>query len=306
MKHRRKNMRDIQILMQHPVDDAVLTLIQGLAEKCKNIEQDVLMTANALIDVLPECPGCEDYVRNEVTLVFDNCHAPNTYIDLALMRRYVRQILKRFSKELEEPRFYKIKDILKRLEDCHNEGGKNELMDSLCRHLEEKDQLPGPIGEALEILINKYGRVGFDILGDYNHGEKTITLYMQNILKDDPYNCDEKVISTFAHEVFHAYHFYLIRLLSRGRMFRLMFRRSHEDNIVIESLASYFEHHFDERRHLFNAARNIKRRWDKFSPRIYPYSGAKWITDEGHFRDVILTSARNLDDAFKLLKYHHI
>lgn len=297
-------MRDIQILMQHPVDNAALTLIQGLAKKCKNIEQDVLMTANALIDVLPGCPECEDYVRNEVALVFDNCHTPNTYIDLAMMRQFAKRILKRFEKELDGQPFYRIKEILEGLADCHNENAKNELMDSLCRHLEEKDQLPGPIGEALNKLINKYGRVGFDILGDYNHGAKTITIYVQNVMKNNAYNCDTTVVSTFAHEVFHAYHFQLMKLLGNRPMFRIFFRRRREDDIVIESLASYFERHFDERHGLTNRADEIKDSWRRYSPRIYPYSGAKWITDEGHFRDVVLTSARNLDDAFKLLKYH--
>ena len=299
-------MRDIQILMQHPVDNVALNLIHSLAGKIPQIEEDVLMTANALIDVLPECPKCEDYIRNEVTLVFDNCHEPNTYIDLAEMRQFVERILKRFEKELDGQPFYRIKQILKGLADCYNENAKNELIDSLCRHLEEKDQLPGPIGEALNKLINKYGHVGFDILGDYNHGAKTITIYVQNVMKNNAYNCDQTVASTFAHEVFHAYHFHLMKLLGDRPMFRIFFRRRRQDDIVIESLASYFERHFDERHGLTNRADEIKDSWRRFDPRIYPYSGARWIIDEGHFRDVVITSAKNLDDAFNLLKYHHI
>ena len=297
-------MRDIQILMQHPVDDVVLTLIQGLAEKCKNIEQDVLATANALIDDGQVCLDVERIVRDEITLVFDNIHMPNKHIPLESMRRAAKNILRRFKKLFEEPGFGEIKGLLSRLSNCNNEGGKNELMDVLCRELDKKKELPNDLGRALDGFIDKYGAVSFDYLGDYNHKNKTITIYMQNIIKHNSYQCDEHVISTFAHEVFHAYHFHLIKLLNGSMMFRLFFRRRREDNIVIESLASYFEHHFDLRHHLNNRAHEIENSWHLYSPRIYPYSGARWITDEQHFKRIVDATAMDLDLAFRILKYH--
>lgn len=297
-------MKEILFLMQHPINDTILKISSELSEKLKDIEDDVIASANALIDT-QESPKCADYVKNEVTLVFDDCHKPNTFVDLVAMRRFVRSIRRRFPKELEGSPFYRINEILKQLENCENYQMKDELMDEIASLLEEKDGFPGPLGVAIKRLIDRYGRVGFYVLGDYNHREKTVTIYMRNVLDSHPYDCDELVISIFAHEIFHAYHFYLMQLRNRYEVMRIMRHRSIEDDIVVEGLASYFEHYFDERHKLTNRAIEIENSWRRYSPYVYPYSGARWIIDDQHFKYIVEISSYLLDKGFRILKYRH-
>ncbi len=297
-------MKDIRLLTGYPVDDSLMDLLNGVACSIPNMEDDALDDLKALLD-FDEETKCRKFVKNDVSLVLDAFNEPRKRSNLSSLRRAAKRILKEFEDILSNPYLGRIKSNLKDLSGVNNSSGKNEIIGVLMRNLEEMNNIPRDLQNALDKLIEDYGYVDMDILGTYGFRTKTITLYFKNIFKHHNYNYKAAVATTLAHEIFHAYHFHLLKLRRLPRYLAILSTKKRDYEILKESLASYFEHHFANKHGVYDIATQIENEWHRYSPLIYPYSGARWIIDELHFANVVSASTLKIDLAFDMLKNPH-
>ena len=159
------------------------------------------------------------------------------------------------------------------------------------------------------------------IFGEYYNESKTIILYLQNIYDAYEDGCGKKLLCTFAHELFHAYH--AICVESCGKTWN----DPKPDSIIVkESLASYFEYKFifeckqyelsTESTALWNES------WDKLSCELNelwrnyvidscPYAGAKHLNPYSDFyypkyalfRYVFMESLKSIPNAVKMIRF---
>ncbi len=126
------------------------------------------------------------------------------------------------------------------------------------------------------------------VFGNYNHTNRTITLYIKSILEDAKntflnddiseenrvyFNFAHQLVATLAHEMFHAYH--AADYDNHGRNW---ITDAQENEIIVESLASYFELKvLNNILSRFDLAMSLLLSWDKYYAVAWPYSGAKYI-----------------------------
>jgi len=112
------------------------------------------------------------------------------------------------------------------------------------------------------------------LLGSYDYRNHTITLFLDSICKSRrafDYGEGETHISTYAHELFHAYHYQVMRHYTT----RWNTKRSYEQKVVAESLASYFEFlfvKFEINDKYF--ADSLSLSWKRHDMSYWPYAGA--------------------------------
>ena len=130
-------------------------------------------------------------------------------------------------------------------------------------------------------------------LGAYNHKSKLITIYIKNI--DDK----RDVAFVFAHEIFHAVH-YLLRDLKDSKHSSFIKDESKID-IVLESLASYFEKYYADQILGGNYyGDKLLWQWERHPLPYYPYSGAKYIKDFDEFKKIVDASLLSADAAYDM------
>ena len=141
------------------------------------------------------------------------------------------------------------------------------------------------------------------IYGEYCNNTNTIILYLKNIYNDNPNDCGNILLDTFAHELFHAYHAICVEL--NGKVWE---DSSDDANIVQESLASYFENEFS------NVYGNLAEKWASHTIDSWPYAGAKHFTpydnayrikypDYVLFRYVFMESLKSLSKACEMIRF---
>ena len=201
-----------------------------------------------------------------------------------------------------------IKDLIQRIEDAETVGQLRECASEIAeRCASSRDDYPR-IMEAIEDLLGRTVAVGqrnrLYILGCYFHSEKKIVLYVHAINPSGiaaPLPLFEEV---FAHEAFHAYHYYACEYASRGLLFQeLPNRKDYTAKVVTESLAAFFEFYYCGRNGI---STDIDMDWRKNPVDVYPYSGAKYILSLGSgalafFANVFHDSLRDVDRALRLL-----
>lgn len=137
-------------------------------------------------------------------------------------------------------------------------------------------------------------------LGEYRPKEHTIVLYFASIER----SCGrQKTISqafeeVFVHELFHAYHFCWAQADPDGDDFAL--RTDATRDVVLESLASYFENMYCKRNDIPTDIEDV---WQQNEPSIYPYAGAKYIQNDAHFENIVNCSS-DLDEALREILFY--
>jgi len=297
-------MKDIRLLAGYPFDDSLMDLLNDVAASIPNMEDDALDDLKVLkaLFAFNEETKCRNFIKNDVTLVLDAFNEPRKRSNLASLRRAAKRILQELEDFLSNSYLSRIKSNLKDLSGVNNSSGKNEIIGVLMRNLEEMNNIPKDLQNALDKLISDYGYVDMDILGNYSFRTKTITIYFKNIFKHHNYNYKAAVATTLAHEIFHAYHFHLLKLRHLPRYVAVISTKKRDYEILKESLASYFEHHFANKHGAYDIATQIENEWHRYHPYVYPYSGARWIIDKLHFTNVVSASTLKFDLAFDMLK----
>ena len=165
-----------------------------------------------------------------------------------------------------------LKDLNKRLEEIQDKECKKEIKDAIKKIKQRKHK-------------------GM-ILGEYIHSltEPKVILYCYNIEKCG-YSEYDMYKRVFAHELFHAVHYYFKHMIS-GNSFDYMAHK-----ITIESLASYFEQDYCIAE-LANPsmADEIKATWAVYDAETYPYAGAIDFYLEDDFLKVFFASVKEHEE----------
>ncbi len=159
-------------------------------------------------------------------------------------------------------------------------------------------------GEAVYALIREIASaMKFSALrlGEYRHTQREIVLYTNSILQTRKNKTAEQAFEeVFAHELFHAYHsFYLHDLQNDIKDEDILSRRDQTREVVLESLASYYENLYCMRHNIPNDLRDV---WVRNMPAIYPYAGAYYIQDDREFEGILQCSS-DLDAALRKLLF---
>ena len=138
-----------------------------------------------------------------------------------------------------------------------------------------------------------------------------IILYLDNIARvsTERDHFIDLLYSTFAHEYFHFHHYYSIWETYDVRhggcldsKYEAELNAYYPGKVVKESLASYFE-----REYMIHNGYNaeyidgLKKVWDIYNWRCWPYSGARYINDVGHFSEIFEVSLMSFKRAAKAL-----
>ena len=142
-----------------------------------------------------------------------------------------------------------------------------------------------PNKDVLDKMICSEEFVSFDarVLGEYYHDSKKIVLYVEAIKASNKSGKDlqDLFISVYVHELFHAFHAYMCE--SRGNYWPV---GSRNGTIIIESLADAIQYYFIKNVLLNrNLAEDKYRMWGKHNLLVYPYSGAKVLTNNHDLQD---------------------
>lgn len=148
------------------------------------------------------------------------------------------------------------------------------LTKEICRKISEiKNQLPPQVKSDLDILIKKIKSLRFSVprLGEFKYKNLSITLYTEAIFKHSLKNkvsFKKSMLSVFAHELFHAYHYLIIGDNNEWQEC---------PKIIKESFASYFQYIFNNEYSL--DVFDLEKEWKTHDMLIYPYSGAQYIKE---------------------------
>lgn len=134
------------------------------------------------------------------------------------------------------------------------------------------------------------------LLGEYNHRKNYITLFSNAIRSSDM----NKYYQVYAHEIFHALHFYFIRKKHR----KFVYRKSYDS--IVEGLASFFEYLFvNGSLHRDEYANKLMISWET-DPELWPYSYARnFYTNRPHlylYSLMFLSSIDKMKDAVTTIK----
>ena len=157
-------------------------------------------------------------------------------------------------------------------------------------YLSEIDEILGDYTDNPSILYKA---------GIYRDSEKKIILYIPVIEEMARHYHLPKLSayeSVLAHELFHAGHYYASVLYSNKRHLffnELKSRHDYTSKVIKESLASYFENKYYNNHRLANE-------W-MLDILKSPYSGARYILDDNHFRNIFDVSLGDLDNALRCL-----
>ena len=201
------------------------------------------------------------------------------------LKGWFRDLLEEF---LENPTIDNARKILKELSkpenSCINKDLRNEI-------------------NQLKKLIMSLSYI-HPIYGEYYNKNNYIILYLKNIYNDKSNDYGTILLSTFAHELFHAYHARCVE--KNGKVWE----DSNCDSIIVkESLASYFENEFSD------GHAKLAREWAKYTIDSWPYAGAKHFTPYDNssysirypnyvlFKYVFMESLKSLSKACEMIRF---
>jgi len=228
--------------------------------------EEVIKQARIVRDMISNiCPSCDN----------DNCCFKNDLFKISL------DIF------LEDSTYDDAKKILEVFKECQCQCKNKELRKEILKL------------KRLIMSLPYTSTIG----GEYYNDSKTIILYLKNIYNDNPDNCGKKLLKTFAHELFHAYHAICVEE-SKSEWSYV----KPDEKIVIESLASFFENEFSYESELVDS-------WIKSTIDVWPYAGAKHLTpydkerysinypDNSLFKFVFMESLKSLSKAVKMIRF---
>lgn len=317
--------------------------IQNIIENQKKTDKNLYST-----DIIQEIPHLLKSIKNEIDYFTEKLSIVLNMEITQDIIEYLNNVNIVFSykkeKETYAPSKKDIQALLKKLlKECKNNINTIEpytlsKLDDLINKVEQADDLDiAAIKTSLheldihddnyklyKVLADIYSALDittFFTNGTYNRTKNTITLYLSNIYdkaKELKVRPEYYLINVFSHELFHAYHY---------KMIKKSFDENIQSNIVIESLASYFQFlylfdkfdSFDENSYTLSkenelVAKNIYDSW-KYDMFIYPYSGAKFMfisnkyiekrCDNYLFKKIFNYSLTNINKAFDTVKFFY-
>lgn len=293
-------MKEVKLVFCHTPKnkEALMDIVDALTFH----EQEALISINALID-REESHRCKRFVEDCVTFEFNDYQRPvSNCVNYHRLMRKAREIRGKYEDLLRGERYPGLGEILTLLCNCDGKELHERGFESLSEWLEERNNLRGELRRDLDKLIEEFGFMEFQKLGCYNHVTKTITLYIDYFY--DGYKYDiEGILSTLAHEIFHAYHAHLIDMNRSGGARSEFLSKRHKDVILKESLASWFEHYYNYRQGIERIAHRIEQSWRRYSQHIYPYAGALFISDDQHFKRIVDDSVISFDEGYRSLRH---
>ncbi len=207
-----------------------------------------------------------------------------------------------------------IKRLIRRIEEAETAEELKKYASSIgeyCASGDTPEERSESCVEIKESILNLLGRIiavgqsnRLYTLGRYYHSDKKIVLYVRAINPSGiaaPLPLFEEV---FAHEAFHAYHYYACEIASKNALLQeLRCRDDYTSKVVKESLAAFFEFYYCGRNGI---STDIDNDWQTNPVYIYPYSGAKYLSLLGNGAsasplDVFEASLRDVDKALRLL-----
>ncbi|MBQ1342468.1 MAG: hypothetical protein IIY33_08305 [Erysipelotrichaceae bacterium] len=116
------------------------------------------------------------------------------------------------------------------------------------------------------------------ILGEYNPRNDRITLYINAIksICNGLNNFQEIIDFVLVHEVFHAVHYYILKNHPKIR------GNHHCREIVMESLASFYEYEYCNRKGYNWRSKELSRTWHNYSYGDWPYAGARVFLNQNN------------------------
>ena len=237
--------------------------------------------------------GFMNWDENELTIEISNKRPKTRYIgyDLSAIKR---GLIKKLQESSDASH---ITNLINKINDSENNSELLELSSPIAEHLasyyesENARNNYKSIKTQIEDLV-KMTSFETDTLGCYTYDAKwdisnnsttvsdpKIILYIRNIEKNSTSygGLLQALEAAMSHEYFHWYH----HLISREHH-NLEFEQRHDylSNIIKESFADYFCSVYCE----YNMIIFDENHWYDHSVRIFPYSGATFITDFYHFK----------------------
>ncbi len=231
---------------------------------------------------------------------------------------------------LDEAKARLMEQLAKHLDRAENEDGAKDLnhriekaqtTEELAKYASEiaKTCATGNSGDEIErnyceiydwikSLLGKTLALGqsnrFYVLGEFDHVLKRIYLFEKAINPNGTNAANLLFQEVFAHEMFHAYHYFACEYASNNSNFQeLCEREDYTSKVVKESLAAFFEMYYCSR---YTIPTDIDSDWQKNPVYVYPYSGAKYLSLSGNrasklFLDVFDASLLDTDKALRSL-----
>lgn len=152
----------------------------------------------------------------------------------------------------------------------------------------------GRISPDIESLIRIW-MLGNEVAGTFTEsGKGTITLYLRTICKHADYN--DYLFEVFAHEVFHAYHWF-----AANKKFECTWKyKNFQKDTVKEGLASYIEYKYINGYNV-SLANKLENILISIKMKHYPYSSFKYINDPSFFRILFGESLEDLGTAYNFI-----
>lgn len=196
-----------------------------------------------------------------LTVVFDETKTPRVESNLIDLKKLIENLDEKYReiKSEDASHIKRIIDMFKYHLDKANSlriSGDN-LYDVFHLNDRIKDNEVGSDIYKIKTQLLKT-QLSYDVLGSYNHKNKTITIYTDGLNR-------ENFINTFLHEAFHFYHHVFID--DRGV---IKIQNRYYEKVVLESLATYA---------VAKLGGALNDCLLKENPIFYPYSGAKYLTD---------------------------
>ncbi len=211
-------------------------------------------------------------------------------------------------------------DILNRIKEAINQGYtleqlNNEFANVLGDYQQKYSEDKPDVSKLIDSLSKSFSLSKFVTMGTYSPSNKEITLYLLNIYnacKKNSYRNEIYLMSVYAHELFHAYHYHVMNIDADDINLKGF-------DIVLESLASYFQYLYTNQLYGYDeviykqepsihVADSIKNSWE-YDMYIYPYSGALYMFNNDMnyranyslFRNIFIKSLDSFSDAFELI-----
>ena len=164
-------------------------------------------------------------------------------------------------------------------------------------------QTRSQIEEVLNRTVNVGDAYKLYTLGRYYDSTKTIVLYKRAINMSKRTTPLELFEEVFAHEAFHAYHYYICKEKNLTNFIDIERRKDYTSKVVKESLAAFFEYYYCRQN---NIVTDINIDWTSNNINTYPYSGAKYLLPFSYnaspiFIDVLKASYFDFDQALRML-----
>jgi len=265
--------------------------------KCMNSEYNNTITMDGFIDSHGEIDVVFYKFINRITLEFSDEKPQIIYKKWLNYAEIIKEIIKHYNLD-----FNGQNDPFRRLEIFSRErliDALDELSSIISGLINEKVSIK-EIKKYIKSLVNK--RINMARAGVYCHNELKIILYNSVICRDVKKIRIEDIQEyehILAHELFHAFHYYYG--INNGDIREFVCRFDYTPTVVKESLAAYFQYIYCDINNNYDAKHALEEDWEENLVVDYPYSGAKFIKNNGngYFVDAIDDSIDDMDAALR-------